>query len=52
VNTGLESKPPVTIRLPRAGGVRDAVSGAAVAVDAGKVILPLDACELQTLRIR
>jgi len=52
VNTGLESKPSVTIRLPRAGGVSDAVSGAAVAVDAGRVSLPLDACELRTLRIR
>lgn len=50
-NTGLTPKPNVTLRLPRAGRLTDAATGAPLADSADQLTLSMDACELRALRI-
>jgi hypothetical protein len=52
VNTGFAAKPQVSVRLPVAGAVTDAVTGKPLAVKDGAIELALHPCELRTLRVR
>jgi hypothetical protein len=52
VNTGFEAKPNVSLKLPAAGKVQDAVSGEDLPAPAGTLTLSLDPAELRTLRVR
>jgi len=52
VNVALTAKPDVTVTLPTAGDVTDAVTGDPMPAGAGKVRLSLGPCEVRTARIR
>lgn len=52
VNTGFRAKSRVSLTLPSAGRVRDAVSGEELLTVGGKATVDLDAAELRTLRFQ
>lgn len=52
VNTGLTAKSSVTIKLPAAGQVTDAVTGQAIPANGGEITLSMTPCQLRALRVR
>jgi len=52
VNTGLATKPNVTIRLPAAGIVTDAATGQRISSQSGQITLSVYPCQLRAIHIQ